>query len=632
MSPDNLPFDAATVEDNSTFNQNKATPANLDKAQKYIYQFFRDSVNHDLPETTLQYFEDLFFWGDREKTTDLTLIASLREIIFNAYHKEEFINTLKRVCYIIVNNWNINHKHQCLQQLMQLFENLKSLPAPRSSSQNLLRVWLGEFVKSESYQELKIFTSEHSSHWLSHYTAHLLAPQYLDLNKSQEQREAAKNLAITLKNKFNLELSRYASRFHKKTQTDVSKKDARKNRLLKKLFKTKAKFSYENYARIFLKQTQNLTYYNFKQALKRYLNFSLKKGESGKTLEEKIASYLDKLYERRDHDSLNSQLLLRTCEKLVALLMTEDGETPSYLFTLLLIQNGSMAITITLLKIVLICQQVQSKIELNIARLIKYHEYLPEEECQSFIRFLETFELVFAIYAENIEYNLVKTNPEKNSYRIFPQLKGRDYRKADLREKDFRNADLRLGKLSEANLSFAVLEGAQLTIARMHKTDLSSAKLNGADLRRAELNQANLSYAQLNNAKLRRATLLGTNLNHSSLHHASLDAADLSKANLSNADLSNADLSNANLSNANIEGANLENALLYKTKLHYANLKGANLTGAKFKKASLIGANLAEANLKDTIFDEVNLSGTNLCDTNLSLAKVKNSQFRDLRK
>ncbi len=629
MSPDNLPFDGATVEDNSTFNQNKVTPAKLDQAQKYIYQFFRDSVNHDLPENTLQYFEDLFFWGDREKTTDLTLIASLREIIFNAYNKEEFINTLKRVCYIIVNNWNINQKHQCLQQLIQLFEELKSLPAPRSSSQNLLRVWLSEFVKTDSYQELKMFTANHSSHWLKHYTAHLLAPQYLDINKSQEQREAAKNLAITLKNKFNLELSRYATRFHDHTQTDLSEKDARKNRLLKKLFKTKAKFSYENHARIFLKQTQDLTYYNFKQALKRYLKFSLKKGESGGILEEKIANCLDWLYEGRDSDPLNSQLLLRTCKKLVALLMTEDGEQPSYLFALLMIQNGSMAVTVTLLKIVLICQQVQNAIELNIATLIKYHEYLPEEECQSFIYFLETFELIFAIYAENIEYNLVKTNNEKNSYRIFPQLKGRDYRKADLREKNFRNADLRLGKLSEANLSFAQLDGAQLTIARLHKTDLSSAKLNGADLRRAELDQANLSYAQLNNAKLRRATLLNTNLHHADLNNASLDTADLSKADLSNADLRGADLSHANFSNANLEGANLENALLYKTKLHYANLKGANLEGAKFKKASLIGANLAEANLKNAIFDEVNLSGTNLCDTNLSLAKVKNSHFRE---
>ncbi|MEY3300456.1 MAG: hypothetical protein RLZZ597_3716, partial [Cyanobacteriota bacterium] len=44
--------------------------------------------------------------------------------------------------------------------------------------------------------------------------------------------------------------------------------------------------------------------------------------------------------------------------------------------------------------------------------LIRYYEQFPPEECQWVINFLEVFRVTFAIYTENIEYNLVQVNTE----------------------------------------------------------------------------------------------------------------------------------------------------------------------------------------------------------------------------
>jgi uncharacterized protein YjbI with pentapeptide repeats len=79
---------------------------------------------------------------------------------------------------------------------------------------------------------------------------------------------------------------------------------------------------------------------------------------------------------------------------------------------------------------------------------------------------------------------------------------------ANLRGADFREADLTGALLRGADLSGADLRGAHLWEA-----DLSGADLSGADLQEADLRHANLSGATFREAHLREARLVGAILN-----------------------------------------------------------------------------------------------------------------------
>ncbi len=98
---------------------------------------------------------------------------------------------------------------------------------------------------------------------------------------------------------------------------------------------------------------------------------------------------------------------------------------------LLISQGHALTLVIILLKIILICNNSRRHLETRIAHLIRFYENYPEDECKGVINFMEIFNITFAIYAENVEYNLIKMEEEESSnpqlnldgYRVFSQMK-----------------------------------------------------------------------------------------------------------------------------------------------------------------------------------------------------------------
>ena len=90
---------------------------------------------------------------------------------------------------------------------------------------------------------------------------------------------------------------------------------------------------------------------------------------------------------------------------------------------------------IVLLKLILICRNARTHLEAQIAELIRYYKNFPEDECWWVVNFLEIFNVTFAIYAENVQYNLIKMDQTQeplqipkalqdlDAYRVFSQLK-----------------------------------------------------------------------------------------------------------------------------------------------------------------------------------------------------------------
>lgn len=642
---------------------NLSHPEILQQAQELIYKFLKGLVNSQPPETVLLEFKNLFISG--ESSINQEGLQALYRIILNN-DEEEFKNTLKRSCYILINNWASQRKFASIQELIEILADAKETPTPLSPSLKRLKSWITNFVDQEDYQELKLFAAPHLSqergYWSHRYTSYLLVPQYLDSRNPKEQREIARNLSQRLKEKFKFDLAMYTARCNSPIAQNQELSNPTKLgegviRLIKKVITRTTLFDYTNQAHIFLQQTRELNYLKFKYRLKRYLGVSIHQKGLSESLPTKLYEKLDNLYESHNQDSLNVDLLLRTCRQIIEWLTTEDGQEPSYLFILLTTQGNTLTLVVILLKTILICQYVRTYLEVCIAKLIRYYENYPEKECQWFINFLEIFNLVMAIYTENVQYNLVKVRDnhsdnqpvgDSDSYRVFSQFKGADLRGNDLSHTDLRHsdlsaadmreanlcgtdltqADLSLAKLSNANMSFAILNEAELIAADMNHANLSSARLIATKLRHADLHQANLTHAILSRATINASNLSGADLREADLQYTDLSHTNLNQANLSGANLQYADLSNANLSGANLSGANLQNANLAHANLHSAKLTQANLSRADLESVNLRGANLQGALLRHVRMSHASLMGANLRDTDLSHAELIGGNLR----
>lgn len=421
------------------------TPQEIEKAQEAIYEFLLNLVKQCPPELVLTEFKNLFIHSANTVSSDIN--QALYRIIFSN-NEQEFFNTLKRSCYILINNWN-NPKHQpFIQRLVQL---LAELPAQKRTLSLILKRlggWLEHFVNSDDYQELKLFAAafDHSKekHWSQRYTSYLLVSQSANATNSAEQRETAKQVAKQLKDKFKRDLAMYIAR----SQCALPRENPSKNPtllgddvlvLIKRILARKSLFSYANLANIFLNQTYDMNYKYFKRSLRRYLVYSMSNQELAESIKTSLCKHLESLYEIHHEKRVDDALLLRTCNRVIECLTTENQKEPSQLFTLLVLQKNPLTLVILLLKIILICKNSRTHLECCIANLVKYYEELSEEECPWIINFLEIFNIIFTVYAEDVQYNLISpevslhSNPKGltlESCQIFSQHRCESLRQA----------------------------------------------------------------------------------------------------------------------------------------------------------------------------------------------------------
>ncbi|MBD3559818.1 hypothetical protein H6S82_13235 [Planktothrix sp. FACHB-1355] len=344
-------------------------------------------------------------------------------------------------------------QHQAIRELIDIFSD--SVISQRTTSVNLsrLRKWLKNFITSKDYEELKIFSLKHEEgekgHWSYRYTSYLLVPQYIDRTNPVEQRKAAKTLAKQLKDKFKLDLAMYTARANSVEKENTMPKNPtglgdEVLNVIKMLVARRGQFNYVNLANIFTQQTQYITYKEFKISLVKYLIFCLNDKDLAMVISAKLSDKLNSLYENHDNEEINNLLLQKTCQHLIEYLTTENHQLPSELFLVLIFQKTPLILVILLLKIVLICKPSRLHLEACIADLIRYYEQFPEEDCQWVINFVEIFNVTFTIYAEDVEYNLVKINNDRadgtmvewEDYRVFSQLKGEPKADGKVNEKN----------------------------------------------------------------------------------------------------------------------------------------------------------------------------------------------------
>lgn len=147
-------------------------------------------------------------------------------------------------------------------------------------------------------------------------------------------------------------------------------------------------------------------------------------------------------------------------------------------------------------------------------------------------------------------------------------LRGADFRSAELDYVDFREADLTGADFSNAKLRYVSLEGAKLVSAKFMGGNLSGVSFEEADLKGSTFS---------------RAHVLGA-----SFHSADMQGADLfsffGRGGLSFTD---ADMTGADLRYSRFDGADFEHADLSGTDMRFASFCGAIFSRAVFTDAKI---------------------------------------------
>ncbi|MDV3352367.1 hypothetical protein SPB21_23220 [Leptothoe sp. ISB3NOV94-8A] len=405
----------------------------IQNAQHVLYDFFLYSVQTEPVDVVLATFRRLFV-DYTESSTESELPVALYSIVI-ANSEQQFLFTLKRVCYILINNWGIQRQPDAIRALIKMFDDQVLMRPGFSLILKRLRIWMRNFITSQDFHDLKLFAAryEQHEHWSNRYTSYLLAPQYLNLENPLEQREAARHLSSQLKSKFRFDLAMYTAKSQMESPpTTIDNPtvlgEAAIN-LIKMLLLQPGRFGYENLANLLRKQCQQLTYWEFKRALLHYLAYALPNTPITRALKDKLPDSVLTIYRHNNSELLTEALILRTCKRVIDILTCEDGVQPSKFFSMFLAQGNPLVLVILLLKIALFCPNVQSHLELRIASLIRYYETYSEEDCRWVINFFEVFRITFAVYASGTLYNLVQistddaTVPPLSTYRIFSQLR-----------------------------------------------------------------------------------------------------------------------------------------------------------------------------------------------------------------
>jgi len=165
-----------TVAQTDTLIQLNLDSSHLHKFQAIIYKFLVGIVKESSPEAVLREFRQLFIYQVDCSNPDA--LNALYKIVLEK-NEAEFRNTLKRSCYILINNWDASRQHTPIQELIKLFEDKKISEDTTSATLDCVRTWLNNFVNSKDYEDLKLFASRYDiqSEWAHRYTSYLLVPQ-----------------------------------------------------------------------------------------------------------------------------------------------------------------------------------------------------------------------------------------------------------------------------------------------------------------------------------------------------------------------------------------------------------------------------------------------------------------------
>lgn len=427
---------------------------------EYLYAHWLNLRKIESPNHLTQRFYQLFI--DGVEYSDPEILGALNRILVSKWSDKEFHNILNRCYYILINHWWLQSevKQGYKQATIDLFQ---LLTAPSSHPPNCLatrrlREFVRQFSRSPQYEALKQRvqiispdselgrgTNYKHPNWdakaerignLVHRYPWLYPHYLLDWDTSETGQFAIKKLQKEREQQFEQDLLGYTTNLlrrshHSRHATVQTIKNPtlltiEELEIAIKHFAGRAEnsFTYQDLAKQFLARSHEASSYKaVKRQLFDYLTGTLNRpGEHSKKkygshyFDRWLTEQLDTTLPQSDSLKPNDSLLVKTCAHLIDVLVASPNQPSNHIVFVDLNTNLPPAHTIgLLLKIVLLCQRVQSNLEAikshlakRFAILLKHYETKVRGEIEWLVDCLENLMIAFSIHFGQADFSWVK--------------------------------------------------------------------------------------------------------------------------------------------------------------------------------------------------------------------------------
>ena len=379
-------------------------------AQRILYDYFLKAVQTEQPADVIRTFRTLFFYqADSMETSALPAIYTL--VSANA---EDFCHqAIKRICYILINNWHIQRNNTAIAALFDVFADPILHRSSASEMLTRLRCWVIKFIQSQDFRELQLYRPDlqqnSDSSWINRYTSYLFAAQSCNTDNPYEQRLVAQAQSRQQRERFKFSLAMYTAYGSQASRRyeNPTILDSNVLMLIRKLLVRRGKLDDKHMAKLFLAQSKQVKFSSFKHGFFRYLLFTSAGTPTESLIQRHLESRLQEIYPHRDLDLVDNALLLRMANRVIDACTIDSAGKMSPLLQEALAMKDVLTPTMLLLRTVLVSPCSQSHLDVRIAALIELHALKDEASCHEFIQFLEVLRIASTIHLQDVEYSLV---------------------------------------------------------------------------------------------------------------------------------------------------------------------------------------------------------------------------------
>jgi hypothetical protein len=336
-----------------------------------IYQHLLVWVRCGAPEAVIAEFDQLFL-HNLDSSSEEALHAVYRLALIG--NEPAFRSTLKRACYIAVNNWAKTRQYAAIADLIALFDQSQiTYTDTLSPSLGRLRQWVRAFVASADYRDLQTLAARYLGHgtarptwgsvgevdpelgtwavgkaaqpWRDRHLAHHLIAQAADRHNPREQRELALGMAKQIRDRFKFDLAMYVARSQVRSRlgggaaapgsedrpyprahghpapVNPTCLGDRALQIVKTIVLRGDRRAYERQAAQLLAQLHAVRYRDFKARWVDYLLTTDPATSGAGTLEHRLRQTLQTIYANHDRDLVSDRLILLTCHRAIELLL-----------------------------------------------------------------------------------------------------------------------------------------------------------------------------------------------------------------------------------------------------------------------------------------------------------------------
>jgi len=406
-----------------------------------LYNHWLDLRRQESTDQLIQRFHCLFI--DGLDYPDGEILSAVNGIVLSDWADQEFKFILNRCCYSLINYWllHLEDTEHPIADLVALFQDSSYL-APRFYATERLRTLVGDFLQTEEYKSLqrrarvanpnpKSDTEEPANN----IPLGNLIPRYpflypyclLDHDSSEMGTEAVKHWQLKQEKQYEQNLSQYLHYLrrsrHRTSASTIPVKnptllrdEALDNTVKHFVGKVEGSQTYRDLASQCLDYIQKApTYGAVKRDIYDYLTSAIDPKYGRQSFNPWLAKQLKNIQPQSDMLPRSDHLLVQTCGQLLDAILAHPNHLENHLKFIDITQNVDVHVVVgMLLKIVLLCRNIQSSLETvkshvskKFAVMFKYYETQVRGKTNWLVKSLEYWLIALTVQFGRMDFSWV---------------------------------------------------------------------------------------------------------------------------------------------------------------------------------------------------------------------------------